>query len=101
MGQDDRLGSVDRRHKKIAALEKVTKDQVQALYNSMIFEDSRRLNIKLYSHVHHANLEETRTNADINRDFYRNHCNIIAPRDVTKITNPKAFKLGSFMFPRL
>ena len=98
---DNGLYEFDRRYKKIAALEKVTKDQVQALYNNMIFEDSRRLNIKLYSHIHHANVEEMRANVDLNRDFYLNHCNIIAPREVTKITNPKAFKLGSFMFPRL
>ena len=55
----------------------------------------------MYSHVHHAKVEEIRTNVDLNRDFYLNHCKIIAPRDVTMITNPKAFKLGSFMFPRL
>ena len=98
---DNGLYEFDRRQKKIAALEKVTKTQVQELYNTLIFEDCRRINIKLYSHLHNSNEEEKGANAALNLDFYRTHCKITAPRDVTKITNPKTFKLGQFMFPRL
>ncbi len=49
---DNGLYEFDRRYKKIAALEKVTKNKVQELYDNLIFNDCRRLNIKLYSHIH-------------------------------------------------
>ncbi len=98
---DNGLYEFDRRYKKIAALEKVTKEQVQKMYDMLIFDDCRRINIKLYSHLHHANHEEKLEKAALNLDFYRKFCNLTAPREITQITNPKAFKLNSFMFPRL
>ena len=40
----------DRKKKKIAAMEIVTKEQVQKVFEELMFRDVRRLNVKIYSH---------------------------------------------------
>ncbi len=47
---DSGIVEFDKREKKIKALEEVTKESVQKWFNKLIFEESRRINIKMYSH---------------------------------------------------
>jgi secreted Zn-dependent insulinase-like peptidase len=87
----------DRRQKKIAALELVTREQVQQCFERLVFTDGRRLNIKLYSHAHWA--EDRSLPSQANDAFYRDHCN--TPEGAHLIKNPKTFTMSQMMFPRL
>ena len=46
---DSGIVDFDKREKKIKALEQVTKEQVQKWFNKLIFDETRRINIKMYS----------------------------------------------------
>ena len=57
---DSGIVDFDKREKKIHALEQVTKEQVQEWFNKLIFEETRRINIKMYSHQHWDQIEENK-----------------------------------------
>ena len=98
---DNGLYEFDRKEKKIAGLELVTKEQVQKAFDDLMFGDVRRLNVKLYSHNHFVNKDEIKESEEKNGIFYREKSNLIAPNEVTKVTSYKAFKLRHQMFPRI
>ena len=58
---DSGIVDFDKRQKKIAALSEVNKEKVQELFNCLFFKDSRRLNIKMYSHAHWDHMVERST----------------------------------------
>lgn len=68
---DNGLYEFDRKQKKIAALQQTTKEQVQKLMHQLVFEDCRRMNIKLYSHAHWNEREERVLSEGSNRAFYK------------------------------
>jgi hypothetical protein len=53
---NDETGQYDfnKKEQKIAALNRASVEDIQRLYRKIIFEEGRRLNIKLYSHQHHS-----------------------------------------------
>ena len=60
----------DRRELQIAAMEKVTTEQVNALAKEVFFVSPRRINIKILCHKHRDNEELLKTNAELNKAFY-------------------------------
>ena len=50
---DSGIVDFDKLEKKIKALEEVTKESVQKWFKKLIFEESRRINIKHKEHRHH------------------------------------------------
>ena len=59
--------------KRIASLEKVTPEQVNALFMEVFFENPRRLNIKIHSHAHKNALETRKTSQELNKAFYNTY----------------------------
>ena len=61
----------DRVEKKIAAIEKVTTEQVNALFMEVFFENPKRINMKSHSHAHRDDTETRKTSQELNAAFYK------------------------------
>jgi len=66
---DNELG-FDTREKNIRFIEEVTLDDVYQLFNEMVFEAPRRINLRLYNHKHHDDTQTRGESIEINKEFY-------------------------------
>ena len=60
----------DRREQQIAAMEKVTVEQVNELLHEVIFRNPRRINLKIYSHAAAADTAKVQKAKDDNKAYY-------------------------------
>lgn len=60
----------DRIEKVTAAVERVTVAKVNALFLEAFFENPRRLNLKIHSHVHRDDTATRKTSKDLNGVYY-------------------------------
>lgn len=60
--------------KLIQAIEKVTIEDLEKLYKTLIFENPKRINLRMYSHEHLKNKEQIEESEVKNMDFYKEHC---------------------------
>mmetsp|Transcript_25543 Transcript_25543/g.39314 ORF Transcript_25543/g.39314 Transcript_25543/m.39314 type:complete len:82 (+) Transcript_25543:1678-1923(+) len=77
----------------MAALEKITVEDVNALFEDMFFENPRRLNIKLHSQNHLKNEEEVAKANEKNQEWY-------SDLETTEVEKIKLFCLGLPKFPK-
>ena len=61
----------DYTEKRISSFEKVTTEQVNALFMEVFFENPRRLNLKIHSHKHKNVVETRKTSQELNKAFYK------------------------------
>lgn len=53
--------------KLIQAIEQVTKERLLACFNTVLFTESRRMNVKVHSHAHRDDTETRQASQDLNR----------------------------------
>ena len=88
----------DRRAKKIAALEKITKEDVINLFNVLFFDNPKRINVKFYSHAHWEMKDDILSYEKLNQEFFEKNCQV---QKMEKLgPNYKLFKLQNILFPR-
>jgi hypothetical protein len=45
-------------------------EDIYELFDQLVFQEPRRINIKLYNHAHHDDAETRKESVDKNLDFY-------------------------------
>lgn len=92
--------------KKIAAIERVTKERLIACFNELFFNDCSRLNIKLFSHKHRDDTETRATSQELNKIYYARKDLFGEGQEIvqmrhTDIENIRLFQKMHSLHPRL